>query len=183
MKEIKPTNLELQKEKFMAAKGEYDPQFEYVSANPFVERAPHQKYTNLALGIIKSCLNEFRSEPAFSEQEGGPLMTQEEVKTCFRQYIDELNVRELISFEFTANTVAPTSVIHSNSDNTSRVCNLQRNRLSSDSRSCIGRIASKGYLTTKLGHTSYENRTIKNKSGTRNEISTPWDLTSKTRKD
>ena len=48
-------------------------------------------------------------------------MTRESVEECFNTYIDNFNVKDLITFEFATNTVAPTSVIHSNCDNTSRV--------------------------------------------------------------
>lgn len=44
---------------------------------------PHQKYSNVALQIIKSCLAEFGSERSFSEKEGGPLMTREQVEVTF----------------------------------------------------------------------------------------------------
>jgi hypothetical protein len=73
---------------------------------------------------VKSCIKEFGSEKNYSEIEGGPLLSKEEVEECFKKYIDELNVKDLITFEFETNTVAPTSVIHSSQDNTSKVNNI-----------------------------------------------------------
>lgn len=103
-------------------KCEYDPQFLYSNPNQTSHfQVPHKKHVDVALNILLSCIKEYGSEENYSEVEGGRLLTKEETEEYFNRYIEQMGVKDLITFEFANHTVAPTSVIHSNVDNSSRV--------------------------------------------------------------
>jgi len=125
LKEIKPTNLEKEKEAFFNLDGNYSPFFIYANISQITEhdkeyngmQKPHDKYLQLAVRILERA-NELNYLGRLSSS---PLLNAEETSKAFDDYIDYLDIGDLIDYEFVENTVAPTSVIHNNLENQSKV--------------------------------------------------------------
>ena len=87
----------------------------------FTIQKPHTKYLDLAIKILDSVNQTYGCDTNYYELDGGSIITQEETQNFFKRYIEDLEIQELISFEFSENTVAPTSCIHNNSEGSSKV--------------------------------------------------------------
>lgn len=78
---------------------------------------PHDKYLELSVRILeKACQINYLERLGSS-----PLLDADETSKAFDDYIDYLEIGDLIDYEFVENTVAPTSVIHNNVENMSKV--------------------------------------------------------------
>ncbi len=114
---ITPGNLEEQERLFFASGARTNPQFHYD--NPrlaqhmlrFFQR-PGGLLLPLAIRVIEEFLKEHVSETNFLTAQGGEIMTVEETKAVFLDYIDKLGLGHLISLQFSPNTVSPTTIVH-----------------------------------------------------------------------
>lgn len=125
LKEIKPINLEKEKEIFFSRQGKYSPFFVYANISQITEHdkeykgmeKPHDKYMSLAVRILDKA-----NKISYTDRlNTSPLMSMEETCRAFDNYIEYLQIDDMINYEFVENTVAPTSVIHNNSEGVSRV--------------------------------------------------------------
>ncbi|KRX01415.1 hypothetical protein PPERSA_01318 [Pseudocohnilembus persalinus] len=122
LKELKPLNLEQEKKIFFEKNGQYNPSFLYASTDiQFSILNPHTKLMNLAVKIMSAVLADYKTEEEYNIQEGGRLITQEETHQAFEKYIKELEIQDLISFEFSENTISPTTCVHNNVEGLSKV--------------------------------------------------------------
>ena len=71
--------------------------------------------------IIESCLAIYGTEEDYNIVEGGEIMTKENITQQFEEYVYTMGVADKVVIEFNENTVAPTSVIHNNIENISRL--------------------------------------------------------------
>ena len=73
---------------------------------------PHKRFLTLAIKILDDCVNEMGKDGVYSEKQGGKILTIEETSKYFDNYIKQLELQDFLTYIFSDNTIAPTSVIH-----------------------------------------------------------------------
>ena len=93
-------------DKFKELNGKYDPQFKYTFDRvklPY--RKPHSKFLKEARAILDSTLYVYGSDEAYFDS-FGPVVGREETEYAFNSYINSLEVGNLLTCEFTTDTVS-----------------------------------------------------------------------------
>ncbi len=114
---IVPVNLESEERAFFNSECKRNPQFQYENLR-LVQRIvalyqkPSQTLLPLAIQIIEAFLARYTTETRHLERDGGDILTLEETRLAFQQYIDDLGLTQLIQLRFASNTVSPTTITH-----------------------------------------------------------------------
>lgn len=106
-----PDNLAAEFDSFRNLDGKYSPQFIYSLERinlPYSK--PHSKYLKEARAILDSTLFKYGSDRAYFDSFGA-VVTQETTERVFQNYINSLNVADLLTFEFKEHTIAQTKTV------------------------------------------------------------------------
>ena len=79
--------------------------------------SPDESYMGLAMNILEKSME----QGIWKMLTESDILTKEETSTYFDQYINNLGISDLLTYEFVENTIAPTSVVHNNQEGMSRV--------------------------------------------------------------
>jgi len=114
---ITPLNLEEEEEAFFKSDFKVNPQFLYQKpklAARFLKsfKKPDGSLLSLAVKIIEAFLKTYGSESNFLLSDGGEILSLEETKQVFQEYIDSLELGEYLKLDFSYNTVSPTTISH-----------------------------------------------------------------------
>ncbi|EAS05765.2 hypothetical protein TTHERM_01042050 (macronuclear) [Tetrahymena thermophila SB210] len=121
LKDLKPLNLEKEKELFFKSNFTYNPNFLYQLSDINLNYSvPHTKYFDLALKILNEVIKIYGSEHKFNEEEGGQIIDIPTTTSFFEKYVKDLECEDLVTYEFQSNTISPTCCQH-NKDGTSKI--------------------------------------------------------------
>eukprot|EP00826_Nyctotherus_ovalis_P042100 TRINITY_DN4297_c0_g2_i1.p1 TRINITY_DN4297_c0_g2~~TRINITY_DN4297_c0_g2_i1.p1 ORF type:complete len:507 (-),score=120.35 TRINITY_DN4297_c0_g2_i1:51-1571(-) len=123
---INPINLHKQEKIFFNSNCTVNPIFEYENACAAermleIYKNPKSDLLQLAVRIMEKLLSDYGSESRFLEKTGGSLLSLEETKDLFTDYICSLGLEENISLAFTENTVSPTTILHNGNKGKSKI--------------------------------------------------------------
>jgi len=115
---LAPTNLKAQERQFFQADCQANPTFEYPSRPPVLANSAFLgELLPTAVAILDKCLADFGSESNFLASDGGELLDQGQTEECIREYMEGLNLPCTYQIVFSETAIAPTSVVHRDSDN------------------------------------------------------------------
>lgn len=132
---LTPLNLKQQERAFFQSNCVQNPSFEYPSRPPVLTNSGFSgELLPTAVSILSRCLQDFGSESNFLSADGGELLDEEQTETCIREYMEGLNLPCTYQIIFSETAVAPTSVVHRESDNVAVItCSVplvyRRNRI------------------------------------------------------
>ena len=115
---LAPINLKEQERAFFQANCAVNPTFEYPSRPAMLTNSAFTgELLPTAIAILARCLADFASESNFLASDGGELLDQSQTEECIRQYMGNLNLPCTYQIVFSETAIAPTSVVHRESDN------------------------------------------------------------------
>lgn len=112
LQELIPLNYLSEKAKFYQMNLKYNPQFIYSFEKlKWPYKRPHVQLLKSAKAILEATIQKYGNDSVYYSQ-FGRVITQEETCKYFDEYIATLNLTDKLTYIFTENTIAPTSVIH-----------------------------------------------------------------------
>lgn len=113
---IAPTNIIQQQTAFFKSNFDKNPIFEYQEGSDqqsYISRfEPSSEFLKEAECILDTCLEQYGSETAYLEQDGGHLLSKEETLAEFSCYLEKMNLSEVVNIVFSQTAIAPTAVRH-----------------------------------------------------------------------
>ena len=135
---LNPINIDFQQKSFFESYCTLNPIFTYDNIS-ITQKILSQYQTlksdllDIAKGILDDFINEYGSESRYIKLTEGELLTKEDTKQIFTEYIRSLGLENNINLAFVENTVSPTAITHDSKGKSTIIIGLpieyRRNRI------------------------------------------------------